>query len=50
MKLALAEILMRCRLVPAHEGPVCPERHGTLLAPSNAMKFLLEERARVTEG
>jgi cytochrome P450 family 110 len=44
MKLALAEILARCRLVPAHDGPVHPTRHGTLLAPSNAMKFLLASR------
>jgi cytochrome P450 len=41
MKLVLAEILARCRLVPAHEGPVRPVRHGTLLAPANAMKFVL---------
>ena len=41
MKLVLAEILTRCDLVPAHDGPVRPVRHGTLLAPSDAMKFLL---------
>jgi hypothetical protein len=28
-------------LVPAHEGAVRPVRHGTLLAPSDAMKFVL---------
>ncbi len=41
MKLVLSEILKRCDLLPAHEGPVRPVRHGTLLAPSDAMKFLL---------
>ena len=41
MKLVLAEILNRCELVPAHDGPVRPARHGTLLAPSDAIKFLL---------
>jgi cytochrome P450 family 110 len=41
MKLVLAEILNRCDLVPAHDGPVRPARHGTLLAPSDTMKFLL---------
>src|SRR5262249_19410729 len=39
LRLVLAEILTRCRLVPAHDGPVRPVRHGTLLAPSNTMKF-----------
>ena len=32
MKLVLAEILTGCDLVPAHDGPVRPVRHGTLLA------------------
>jgi cytochrome P450 len=41
IKLALAEILARCDLVPAHDGPVGPVRHGTLLAPSDALKFIL---------
>jgi cytochrome P450 len=41
MAIVLAETLARCNLVPAHEGPVLPVRHGTLLAPSDAMKFLL---------
>jgi cytochrome P450 len=41
MKLVLAEILAGCDLVPAHDGPVRPARHGTLLAPSDAMKFVL---------
>jgi unspecific monooxygenase len=41
MKLVLAEILAHCHLIPAHDGPVRPARHGTLLAPSDAMKFLL---------
>jgi unspecific monooxygenase len=41
LKLVLAEILTRCRLVPAHDGKVVPVRHGTLLAPSDAMKFHL---------
>jgi unspecific monooxygenase len=41
MKLVLAEIINRCELVPVHDGPVRPARHGTLLAPSDAMKFLL---------
>jgi cytochrome P450 len=40
LKLVLAEILTRSRLIPAHDGPVRPVRHGTLLAPSNTMKFL----------
>ena len=42
MKIVLAEILSRCELVPAHQGPVRPVRHGTLLAPSDEMKFVLE--------
>jgi cytochrome P450 len=41
MKLVLAELFNRCTLVPAHEGAVRPVRHGTLLAPSDAMKFVL---------
>jgi cytochrome P450 len=41
MKLVLAEIVTTCDLVPAHTGPVRPTRHGTLLAPSDAMKFIL---------
>ena len=41
MKLVLAEIVMRCELDPAHEGVVRPVRHGTLLAPSDEMKFIL---------
>lgn len=41
MRLALAEILTRCELTPAHGGPVVPVRHGTLLAPSDAMRFTL---------
>ena len=42
MKVILAGILARCELVPAHDGPVSPVRHGTLLAPSDTMRFLLE--------
>ncbi len=45
MKLVLAEILTRCDLAPAHDGPVRPVRHGTLLAPSDAMKFILTAAA-----
>ncbi len=41
LKLVLAEIINRCDLVAAHDGPVRPARHGTLLAPSDSMKFLL---------
>jgi cytochrome P450 family 110 len=41
MKLVLAEIVTQCDLVAAHEGPVRPLRHGTLLAPSDTMKFVL---------
>jgi cytochrome P450 family 110 len=41
MAIVLAEILTRCNLVPAHDGPVDAVRHGTLLAPSDAMRFLL---------
>jgi cytochrome P450 len=41
MKLVLAEIITRCDLVSAHQGPVRPARHGTLLAPSVGMKFRL---------
>lgn len=41
MKLVLAEILARCELAPAHDGPVRPARHGTLLAPSDTMRFVL---------
>jgi cytochrome P450 len=41
LKLVLAEILARCELAPAHTGPVRPVRHGTLLAPSDALRFVL---------
>jgi unspecific monooxygenase len=41
MKLILSEIVGRFDLAPAHEGPVRPARHGTLLTPSDAMKFVL---------
>jgi cytochrome P450 family 110 len=40
MKLVLAEIVKHCDLVAAHEGPVRPIRHGTLLAPSDTLKFV----------
>jgi unspecific monooxygenase len=40
MRLALAEILSARELRPAHEGPVEPVRHGTLLAPSDGLKFV----------
>jgi hypothetical protein len=43
MKLILAEILARCDLAPAHEGPVRPVRHGTLLAPCDTMQFVLRD-------
>jgi cytochrome P450 len=49
MKLVLAEIVTLCDLVPAHEGPVRPARHGTLLAPSDAMKFILAGTRRKLE-
>jgi cytochrome P450 family 110 len=42
MKLVLAEIVKSCELVAAHLGPVRPVRHGTLLAPSDTMKFVLQ--------
>lgn len=41
MKLVLAEILASRTLTPAHDGPVVPARHGTLLAPSDTLKFRL---------
>jgi cytochrome P450 len=44
MKLVLAEIIARYDLAPAHDSPVRPARHGTLLAPSDAMKFILRGR------
>ena len=44
MKLVLAEVVTRCTLTPAHTGPVRPVRHGALLAPSNAMQFILTGR------
>jgi unspecific monooxygenase len=50
MAIVLAEILMRCNLVPAHDGPVRPARHGTLLAPSEAMKFLLADSPEPSGG
>jgi unspecific monooxygenase len=42
LRLILAEVLARCDLIPAHDGPVVPARHGTLLAPSDALKFVLQ--------
>jgi unspecific monooxygenase len=44
LKLVLAEIVARCELAPAHDGPVRPVRHGTLLAPSDALRFILRGR------
>jgi unspecific monooxygenase len=41
LKIALAEILAECDLAPAHEGPIHPVRHGTLLAPCDGMKLIL---------
>jgi len=41
LKIALAEIVTQCDLAPAHDGPVHPVRHGTLLAPCDAMKLIL---------
>lgn len=43
MKLVLAEILTRCELIPAHDGPVEPVGHGALLAPSDAFKLLMTD-------
>jgi cytochrome P450 len=42
LRLVLADILARCDLVPSHDGPVRPVRHGTLLAPSDALRFVLK--------
>jgi unspecific monooxygenase len=44
MKLVLAEVMAKCELAPTHEGSVRPVRHGTLLAPSDAMKFVLTRK------
>jgi unspecific monooxygenase len=49
MRLVLAEILNGCELVPAHQGPVRPVRHGTLLAPSDVMKFRMAGGSRPCE-
>jgi cytochrome P450 family 110 len=40
IKVALGTILSRSNLASADEGPVRPVRHGTLLAPSEAMKLI----------
>jgi hypothetical protein len=45
IKLAIATILGCCNLEASHEGPVHPVRHGTLLAPSQSMKFVLRGRS-----
>jgi cytochrome P450 len=45
IKLAIATILGCCNLEASHEGPVQPVRHGTLLAPSQSMKFVLRGRS-----
>ena len=50
MKLVLAEICTRSRLAPAHDGPVRPVRHGTLLAPSNADEVRPGGLLRLSEG
>ena len=47
MRLVLAELFNRCELVPAHDAPVRPVRHGTLLAPSDAMKFILADSPKL---
>ena len=41
IKLIMAEILACCEFEPAHEGPVRPVRHGTLIAPSDALRFVV---------
>ena len=50
LKLVLAEIINRCELVAAHDGPVRPARHGTLLAPSDSMKFVLTNPPNSSTG
>jgi cytochrome P450 family 110 len=50
MKLVLSEIVTSCDLAPAHSGPVRPVRHGTLLAPCDAMKFILNGSRPKLEG
>ena len=50
MKLVLAEVVTRCELEPAHTGEVRPVRHGTLLAPSDAMKFVVSSRKNDEEA
>jgi unspecific monooxygenase len=39
IKLILATILTQYQLQPAYEGEIKPIRHGTLLAPSDNLKF-----------
>ena len=43
MPIALAIILTTWQLRPAHRGPVEPVRHGTLIAPSDAMQVEIVE-------
>jgi cytochrome P450 len=50
MKLVLAELHMRCEFSPVHDGPVRPARHGTLLAPSDSMKFALVNPPDLSHG
>ena len=44
MNLALAAILATWSLTPAHDGPVRPVRHATLIAPSEHLKFRATDR------
>jgi unspecific monooxygenase len=48
MKLMVATILACWDSEAAHEGPVTPVRHGTLLAPSEPMRLLVTGPARAT--
>jgi cytochrome P450 len=50
IKVALATILSRCNLEPAHSGPVKPVRHGTLLAPSEEMRLIVSGEPNVKIG
>jgi cytochrome P450 len=50
MKLVLSEIVTACDLTPAHSGAIRPVRHGTLLAPCDAMRFILNGSRPKLEG
>jgi len=50
IKVALATVLARWNLKSAHQGPVRPVRHGTLLAPSATMRLVVTGKAGSNAG